>query len=637
MRLIHLIAIAAAAASCYGPEFPAGVRCSLDRQCPGDQICAFDDRCYDPDDVPEPNVDATLSSLEVSRGTLVPAFDPAVTSYILDLGIGAEDIVITATASAAAGADIVVEGSLVESGVPSAPVALGFGDNTIAVELSANSGESLTYELAVNRGAGIAQQAYIKASNAENGDRLGGSSDDGSGGIVVLSGDTLAVSALSEDSSATGVNGDQSNNSEEASGAVYVFVRDGANWSQQAYIKASNTDSSDRFGASLALSDDTLAVGAPFEDSSATDVDGDQDDNTAGGAGAVYVFTRSGTIWTQQAYLKASNTEAGDEFGAALALDGDTLAVGAPFEASSATGIAGNQSSNTAEGAGAVYVFTRSGGSWSQQAYIKASNTDSGDSFGRCVALSGDTLAAAAPGEASSATGINNNQADNSAPDAGAVYMFTRNGTSWSQQAYIKSSNTDSGDFFGGPFFDVGTDIAISLALSGDTLAVGAFGEDSSATGVDGDQTNNNANTAGAIYVFSREGATWLQEAYLKASNTDSADEFGLSLSLDGDILVASSRDEDSGASGIDGDQGDNSASSAGAVYIFSRTGTTWTQRSYIKASNTEREDRFGAGVAISNGTIAVVAPSEDSNSVGVNGDELNNSGGESGAAYVFD
>jgi hypothetical protein len=72
-------------------------------------------------------------------------------------------------------------------------------------------------------------------------------------------------------------------------------------------------------------------------------------------------------------------------------------------------------------------------------------------------------------------------------------------------------------------------------------------------------------------------------------------------------------------------------------VYIFSRTGTTWTQRSYIKASNTEREDRFGAGVAISNGTIAVVAPSEDSNSVGVNGDELNNSGGESGAAYVFD
>jgi len=195
------------------------------------------------------------------------------------------------------------------------------------------------------------------------------------------------------------------------------------------------------------------------------------------------VFTRDAAgVWSQQAYIKASNTNAGDAFGGGVALSGDTLAVGARSEASAVTDIGGDESDNSAVDAGAVYVFTRDmAGVWSQQAYIKASNTEAGDAFGvRQIALSGDTLAVSAVREASAASGIDGDQSDNSASQAGAVYVFTRDATGvWSQQAYVKASNTDVEDGFGW-----------SVALSGDTLAVGTRWEDSAATGIDGDQSN---------------------------------------------------------------------------------------------------------------------------------------------------
>ena len=138
----------------------------------------------------------------------------------------------------------------------------------------------------------------------------------------------------------------------------------------------------------------------------------------------MYVFTRSGTTWSQQAYLKASNTDAGDAFGSSVSLSGDTLAVGAYYEGSSATGVNGSQSDNSeTPRSGAVYIFTRSGRTWSQQAYLKASNTGRDDEFGSSVSLSGDTLAVGARLEDSSATGVNGNQNDNSAGRSGAVYV----------------------------------------------------------------------------------------------------------------------------------------------------------------------------------------------------------------------
>ncbi|WP_226648343.1 FG-GAP repeat protein [Microbulbifer variabilis] len=407
------------------------------------------------------------------------------------------------------------------------------------------------------------------------------------------------------------------------------------------YFKASNTDPGDNFGFAISLSADghTLAVGAHYERSSATGIDGDQSDNGAAYAGAVYVFAKVGETWVQQAYLKASNTDEYDFFGSSVSLsaDGHTLAVSALGEGSSATGIDGDQSDNSAERAGAVYVFVRVDETWVQQAYLKASNTDAHDSFGRSVSLSADgyTLAVGADNEESSATGIGGDQLDNSASNAGAVYVFTRENDAWVQQAYIKASNTDAYDNFG---------YSVSLSANGRTLAVSALGEGSSATGIDGDQSDNSASNAGAVYVFTREDNTWVQQAYLKASNTDADDYFGssVSLSADGHTLAVGADNEESSATGIDGDQSDNSASGAGAAYLFAQVGKTWVQQAYLKASNTDGDDLFGGSVSLSadGRTLAVAAIFEASSAAGINGDQSDNSvvafASSAGAVYVF-
>ena len=158
----------------------------------------------------------------------------------------------------------------------------------------------------------------------------------------------------------------------------------------------------------MAVSGDTVVVGAPREASNATGVDGDQNDNSLLSPGAAYVFVRDGTNWTQQAYLKASNTGRGDYFGYSVAVSGNTVIVGAYSESSNATGVNGSQSDNSASGSGAAYVFVRSGTTWSQQAYLKASNTGAYDYFGWSVAVSGDTVVVGAYGEW--AIGVNNQQ-----------------------------------------------------------------------------------------------------------------------------------------------------------------------------------------------------------------------------------
>ncbi len=334
---------------------------------------------------------------------------------------------------------------------------------------------------------------YFKASNTGNNDYFGGN--------IALSadGNTLAVGAFGEDSSATSINGKQGDNSASDSGAVYVFSRTGSTWTQQAYVKASNTGVDDEFGTSVALSADgnTLAVGAFREGSSATGLNDNQDNNSATDSGAVYVFSRSGSTWTQQAYVKASNTGAGDSFGYGIALsaDGNTLAVGAHREGNSATGMSSNQAENSALASGAVYVFNRSGSTWTQQAYLKASNSGAGDYFGGSVALSvdGNTLAVGANQEDSNATGMNGKQSNNSAEASGAVYIFNRSGSSWTQQAYVKASNSGADKYFG---------ISVALSAAGSTLAVGAPYEANNATGINGNQGNNGAGRSGAVYLY---------------------------------------------------------------------------------------------------------------------------------------
>jgi hypothetical protein len=181
---------------------------------------------------------------------------------------------------------------------------------------------------------------------------------------------------------------------------------------------------------SLSADGTTLAVGADFEQSSAIGINGNGDQimKPALYSGAAYVFTRSGTAWSQQAYIKASNTWEGHNFGSSVALsaDGSRLAVGADHEDSGATGVNGNQHDGTAKQSGAAYVFSRSGTTWSQDAYVKASNTGLFDEFGFSIALSadGNHLASGARLESSNATGINGNQTDKSSYESGAVYVY---------------------------------------------------------------------------------------------------------------------------------------------------------------------------------------------------------------------
>ena len=451
----------------------------------------------------------------------------------------------------------------------------------------------------------IAQQAYLKAGNTGANDRLGWS--------VAISGETVVVGAPYEDSNATGINGDQADNTATDSGAVYVFVRNGAAWTQQAYLKASNTQAGDWFGRSVAISGDTLVVGAPLESSNATGVNGNQSDNTSTSAGAAYVFTRSGTAWSQQAYLKASNTGINDSFGLAVAISGDTVVVASPSEDSNATGVNGDGANNSAGDSGAAYVFTRVGSNWTQRAYLKAANSGVGDNFGLSVGIDGNTAIVGAPSEDGAATGVNGNAANDLAAYAGAAYVFVRNANAWSQQAYLKASNTGEGDNFG-----------YAVAISGETLAVGAPSEGSNATGVNGNQSNDDALASGATYVFHRSGVIWTQQAYLKAGNAAQDDYFGSSVGLSGVTLVIGAPFES------------GTAVESGAAYVFVRGGTVWSQDAHLKASNLGANDQFGSSVAVSGETVAVGAIFESSNSTGINGSSSNNLAPNSGATYVF-
>src|SRR5262245_60340160 len=326
---------------------------------------------------------------------------------------------------------------------------------------------------------------------------------------VALSGDTAVIGAAYDDH-AGGI----------GAGSAYVFVRDGTGWTQEAKLVASDAAAYDNFGYSVSLSGDTAVVGALGDDH-------------AGGfaAGSAYVFVRSGTVWTQQAKLVASDYAAEDQFGSGVSISGDTAVIGAQRDDH-----AGEQT------AGSAYVFVRSGTVWTQQAKLVASDPAVGDQFGSGVSISGDTAVIGA-------------QLDDQAGelDAGSAYVFVRSGTSWTQQAKLVASDAAAADRLG-----------ISVAVAGDTAAVGARADDH-VGGVD----------AGSAYVFVRTGTVWTQQAKLVASDAAANDWFGFSIALSGDSAVI-------GAVYDDHTGGTN----AGSAYLFVRSRTVWTQEAKLVASD---------------------------------------------------
>ncbi len=411
---------------------------------------------------------------------------------------------------------------------------------------------------------------------------------------------------------------------------------------QSHFVKATDPHAQEQFGMLTVIDGDTMAISAPYDNSSGRGVyvANEPVDQGAMKSGAVYVFRRTGTTWVREAFLKASNSDAGDSFGLTLALVGNTLAITSEYEASAATGVDGDQDDNSAPNAGAVYVFNRDGSTWTQTAYLKASNTDAEDAFGDGLALSSNEslLVVSAPSEASNGVGVNpSSQSDNSMPQAGALYVFQRDGATWTQTDYLKPSNTKANMLFG---------VGPALKISDDTIVVGAPYESSNATGVDppGGQDDTSAVKAGAAYVFRHVDLggllEWRQEAYLKASNTGAGDQFGTAAAISGDDLVIGAPLEASAAIGIDPDgQADNSAPNAGAAYAYHRTGGVWGQTAYLKASNASAGAEFGFAMAFSSELLVVAAPNEASSAPGIDppSDEIDNRAPSAGAVYLFD
>ena len=403
------------------------------------------------------------------------------------------------------------------------------------------------------------------------------------------------------------------------------------------YFKASNTEMRDGFGEAVAISGDgnTLVVGAPFEDSTATVINGDELDNSRSDSGAAYVFVRSSTgSWRQQAYIKAFDAQANgqsnfsvpmsnDEFGAVVTIsnDGNTIVVGAPEKDVGAPG--GSVQPNT----GAAYVFVRSStGSWRQQAFISASNLNEDDRFGRTasVAADGNTLVIGAP-----------RKSVNALTSVGTAYVFVRSSTgTWSEQTLLTPPVVTLNNNFGS---------AVSMSGDGNTMVVGASGDQSNGSGINADEvpTSMPEFFSGAAHVFVRSStdSTWRRQAYIKASNPESPDRFGFAVSMsgDGNTMVVGAVGEDSNASGIGVGQG-NGAINSGAVYVFVRSSTgRWSQQEYIKASNTGAGDEFGSVVSMSSDGNAFVvgAPNEDSNATGINGGD-GGGANNAGAVYLF-
>ena len=377
----------------------------------------------------------------------------------------------------------------------------------------------------------------------------GGLRGDEFGISVAVDGDTAVIGAYQDDHT------DDDDNTTGNAGSAYVFTKVSGVWSQVAKLTASDGDTSDEFGYSVAVNGETVVVGAHLDDH--TDGDGDTDDDE----GAAYVFTKPFTGWadmTQTAKLTAFGAAASDEFGISVAVDGNTVLVGAHQYDS---------------GKGAAYVFTKPYTGWAdsnETAKFIASDAAANDEFGISVALDGDTAVTGAYHDDHTDDG-------NTIGNAGSAYVFTKVSGVWSQKAKLIAVDGAANDEFG-----------ISVAVNGDTVVVGARQDD----------TSN-----GAAYVFTEVSGVWKHVAKLAADDGAANDEFGISVAVDGDTIVVGAHQDD--------DNGDLS----GSAYVFTRDSAGgWRQRDKLTASDGEAVDRYGYSVGVSGDTVVVGAYSDDRN-----------------------
>jgi hypothetical protein len=371
------------------------------------------------------------------------------------------------------------------------------------------------------------EQAKLIASDAEGGDYFGYS--------VSISGNLAVIGAFG--------NGDAGNNS----GSAYVFRWDGANWVEQSKLTASDAAEDDWFGYSVSISGDLAVIGAP-------------NDNDAGSkSGSAYVFRWDGSNWVEQAKLTASDAAADDWFGDSVSISGDLAVITA---------------SEDDGGSGSAYVFRWDGANWVEQAKLTASDAAAEDYFGSSVSISGDVVVVGAYGN------------DDAGVYSGSAYVFRWDGANWVEQSKLTASDAAANDIFG-----------LSVSISGNLAVIGAFRNDDA------------GNDSGSAYVFRWDGAHWVEQSKLTASDAAAEDWFGYSVSISGDLVVI-------GASGDDG--------GSGSAYVFRWDGANWVEQAKLTASDAAAFDEFGYSVAI-DGDVAVIGAYQD-----------DDGGDYSGSAYIF-
>ena len=355
------------------------------------------------------------------------------------------------------------------------------------------------------------------------------------GRSVAVDGNTVVIGVWGNDSFGA--------DTENGDGAIEVWTRSGSVWSLQQRIEPGDLAQHDAFGWSVAISGDTLVVGSPQADASGAD------------SGAVYVYTRSASVWTQQQKIAGSTTDGGDNFGYSVDVEGNTLIVGAKSD-EVATAVPGS-----------AFVFTRSGSVWTQQGRLTATGGQEADAFGSAVRLSGDYAVVGAE-YADTLTG----------EDAGAAYVFKRTAGVWSQQAVLTSNLPD-----------VGARFAHAVAIDGGTIVV---------------SDHLRASAAGRAVVFTGADATWTVQQTLSASDGLPQDYFSHGIAIVGDTLLIGAYQADLDTN-VD----------RGAAYRFTRSGSMWTQiDKYLAsdASTTGGTEYFGFDVSLAPGVAAVGAPQDE-------------------------
>ncbi len=455
--------------------------------------------------------------------------------------------------------------------------AAGEDENASGLDSFRNSGSAYIYKQTA--GVWNEQQKIVASDRAK---------DDNFSTSLAISGDYIIAGAAYESEDANG------NNTLGAAGSAYIFKQTAGVWSQQQKIVASDRAGSDFYGIRASINGDYAVVGAYGE---AHDVNGN---NQFSYSGSAYIYKQTAGVWSEQQKIVASDRASSDFFGISVSVSGDYVIVGSYAEDHDANG------NNMISGAGSAYIYKQTAGVWSEQQKIVAGRTLSSDravddQFGYTVAISGDYAVVGAPYEDEDAAGAN------TFTDAGAAYIFKNTAGVWNRLQKIVPSDRAASDNFGH-----------SVSISGDYVIVGAILEDEDGSG------GAPLTDAGSAYIFLNTADVWSEQQKIVPADREAGDQFGYSVSIDGDHAVVSAIFEDHDAAGS------NILDASGSAYTFVRSGTNWTQQDKIVAADRGANDEFGYSVAIS-GDYAIIGARYEDEDAG-----LGNTLSDAGSAYIF-